>query len=126
MNQKSINKIAHVTTLFIEKHNVLNLASDEDSVLVSKLIIELYTSMMSTSEWWLNKGTMKTAEQLDTILSIRTIRTIWDGGSKNNTFCDKNLLMIFNVHKSIVKSKICIHLDEMQSRIQLKIDYILE
>jgi hypothetical protein len=50
MNKKSMNEIAHVTTLFIENHNVSNLASDEDSVLVRKLIIELYTSIMSTSE----------------------------------------------------------------------------
>jgi hypothetical protein len=34
-----------------------NLASDEDSVLVRKLIIELYTSIMSTSEWWLSNVT---------------------------------------------------------------------
>jgi hypothetical protein len=45
-----MNEIAQVTTLFIEKLNVSNLASDEDSVLVRKLIIELYTSIMSTSE----------------------------------------------------------------------------
>jgi hypothetical protein len=46
-----MNEIAHATSLFIEKHNVSNMASDEDSVLVSKLIIELYTRTMSTSEW---------------------------------------------------------------------------
>jgi hypothetical protein len=50
MNKKSMNEISHVTTLFIEKYNVSNLASDEDSVLVAKLIIELYASIMSISE----------------------------------------------------------------------------
>jgi hypothetical protein len=84
--------------------NVSNVASDENSVFVSKLIIEFYTSIMPISEWRLNKeikkqrnketkkqknkGTTSTAEQLYTILSIinrfirtiRTIRTIGDGG----------------------------------------------
>jgi hypothetical protein len=50
MNKKSMNDIAHATRLFIEKYNVSNLTSNEDNVLVSKLIIKLYTSIMSTSE----------------------------------------------------------------------------
>jgi hypothetical protein len=50
MNRKSMNEIAHATRLFIEKHNVSNLTLDEDRVFVSKLIIELYTNIMSTSE----------------------------------------------------------------------------
>jgi hypothetical protein len=50
MNKKSINEIVHAMTLFIEKHNVSNLTSDEDNMLVNKLIIELYTSIMPTSE----------------------------------------------------------------------------
>jgi hypothetical protein len=50
MKRKSMNEIAHTTRLFIEKHNVSNLASGEDSVLVSMLIIELYEDIMSTSE----------------------------------------------------------------------------
>jgi hypothetical protein len=34
MNQKFMNEIAHAIALFIEKHNVSNLASDEESMLV--------------------------------------------------------------------------------------------
>jgi hypothetical protein len=148
MNKKSMNEIDHVTTLFIEKHNISNLASDEDSVLMKKLIIELYTNIMSTSEWWVmtEQRNNEDSETTNIILSIidqfiissfhhfiissihqfiRTIRTIRYGWSKNNPFCDKNLLMLLNVHKSTVNSEICIHPDKMQSRIQLKISHML-
>jgi hypothetical protein len=55
MNKKSMNEIVHATRLEARGSssrsiNVSNLGSDEDSVLVSKLIIELYTSIMSISE----------------------------------------------------------------------------
>jgi hypothetical protein len=50
MNKKSMHEIAHAMRIFIEKHNVSNLASGEDSVLVSTMIIELYAGIMSTSE----------------------------------------------------------------------------
>jgi hypothetical protein len=150
MNKKSMNEIAHTTRLIIEKHNVSNLTSDEDNVLVSKLIVvELHPSIMSTSEWWLNK---ETKEQINEGTKKRRnnrtighnfkhhqsiyqnhqnhqnhqlIRTIRNEREKNNPFCDKNLLMLFNVYKSTVNSEICIHPDEMQSNKQLKIDYML-
>jgi hypothetical protein len=51
MNQKFMNEIVHATRLFIEKHNVSNQTSDEESAFVSKLIIELYPSIISTPEW---------------------------------------------------------------------------
>jgi hypothetical protein len=50
MNQKSMNEIPHATRLFIEKHNVSNVSSDEDSAPVNMLIIEFYAGIMSTSE----------------------------------------------------------------------------